>query len=229
MVEIAVVVPTHNERKRIIPLLEGMPEYCHPIILDDSTDNTAQLAKERGATTVSFPNVAWQFIPLKYLYGLKYARQSGYDWACTMDSGENFDPDWINKLVIANTDGVADIVIGAREFHGRGLRRLISNIASRITGLGLPDSTSGFRLYRLDSLNLERFQSRTPHAFQVELLLKHKNHNIRSVPIPYRAPKNSTMSLGTFLDWARMYLATKGGAGESIREHSGSRLEDRHL
>ena len=207
---IAVIIPTHNEEGRIGTLLQTMPKYCDVILADDSTDATQEIALSNNAYVVSFPNTHWQYISLKYFYGLKTAYDNEYEYAVTFDNGDNFHPDLINNLLL-NAEG-ADVVIGQRVFYGHGLRRLYSNVASIVAGLfgpKLKDATCGLRLYKLDKIDFTGMMAKTPHAFQIEMISKLYNAGcvIKTVDIPYRKPTDSTLKLSTFFDWFRVGLA----------------------
>ena len=57
--KISVVIPAHNESERIIDTIKGIqsiPEVSEIIVVDDaSSDITAELAKQAGATVISLP------------------------------------------------------------------------------------------------------------------------------------------------------------------------------
>jgi glycosyltransferase involved in cell wall biosynthesis len=200
----AVIVPTHNEEKNIRPFLAQIPQGYHPIIIDDSSDATADLAEEMGAIVLRMPRAKWQYIPLKYMLGLQTAKRLGYEIGITMDCGDNFMPYEVELL-----DKDADLVIGQRRFYGKGIRRIISNVASlavSLLGVDLDDATCGFRAYKLDKLPDSGIISKSPHAFQIEMLVKWEG-TIDTVDIPYRPPEKSTLSLWTFYDWARVYAS----------------------
>lgn len=57
--KISVVIPAHNEAERIADTIKGVqsiPEVSEIIVVDDaSSDETAELAKQAGATVISLP------------------------------------------------------------------------------------------------------------------------------------------------------------------------------
>jgi len=217
---VLIIIPTHNELHNVNRLVNYKPDYCDIVIIDDSFDGTDILAKSLGINVVKSPPTRYPYIQLKYLYGLMYAINNGYNLAVTIDAGENFDIDWTNLLFNAIGESDADVIIGSREFKGYGIRRLMSNIATnaatRGSGYKINDATSGFRLYKVSSIRdivlNERWASKTPHAFQVEMLLKCMRRClvIKEVAILYRKPKSSTAKLTTIIDWLLMLVKTKG-------------------
>lgn len=60
LAKVSVVIPAHNEAARIIDTVKGVlaiPEVSEIIVVDDaSSDETAELARQAGATVISLPN-----------------------------------------------------------------------------------------------------------------------------------------------------------------------------
>lgn len=206
---IATIILTYNEQEKIGSFLRGLPKYCDPILLDDSTDNTRAIALESGAQVITIPELPRGFLGVKYISALKYASDLGYKYAVTTDAGDNFDPRWIDYLLMAADD--ADMVIAQRKFLEVTPRRVNSNIASfamSLLGPRLSDATCGLRLYNLASIDFNTI-AETAHAFQMEMLVRmhHKGCRINTTTIPYRSPTTSTLKANTYADWFRVYLA----------------------
>lgn len=206
---IAVIILTYNEEARIESFLRGLPDYCDPILLDDSTDNTRDIAFGAGARIITIPELPRGFLGVKYISALKYANDLGYKYAATTDSGDNFDPRWIDYLLMAADD--ADMVIAQRKFSEVTPRRINSNIASfamSLLGPRLSDATCGLRLYNLACIDFNTI-AESAHAFQMEMLVRmyQKGCKINTTTIPYRSPTTSTLKANTYADWFRIYLA----------------------
>ena len=171
---LATIILTYNEQDIIAQTLRSLPSYCDAILLDDSTDNTRQIAAESGVTSIiDIPEYQRGHMGAKYISALKYAYCAGYEYAVTTDSGDNFAPQWINSLLL-NADG-ADVVIAQREFTGPGFRRLNSNIATfavSLLGPKLRDATCGLRFYDLSKIDYGAIVAETAHTFQMEILVR---------------------------------------------------------
>lgn len=206
---IATIILTYNEQEKIGDFLGGLPKYCDPIVLDDSTDNTRSIALSAGARVITIPELPRGYLGAKYISALKYANDLGYKYAVTTDAGDNFDPRWIDYLLMA-ADG-ADMVIAQRRFLEMTPRRINSNIASfamSLLGARFKDATCGLRLYDLTRIDYNTI-AETAHAFQMEMLVRmhHKGCKINTTTIPYRSPTTSTLKANTYADWFRVYVA----------------------
>jgi glycosyltransferase involved in cell wall biosynthesis len=147
-------MPAWNEAEAIgqtvREVLTTSDRYDVVVVNDGSTDNTAEVAAEAGATVLHLPfNLG---VGGAMRAGFKYARRFGYQQVIQVDSDGQHDPRNIEE-VLAGLEH-ADISIGAR-FADRGtytvsgprkwamvfLARVISSLAkTRLT-----DVTSGFR------------------------------------------------------------------------------------
>ncbi len=110
--------------------------------------------------------------------GIAFARNHNFTHVITLDGdGQHLPEDIPVMLRVAEETG-ADLVIGARCFD-RALMprsRYFSNIvgsrlASALVGCEIPDSQSGFRLFRLDKLGEAKLRSRC-YELEMEILIK---------------------------------------------------------
>jgi len=149
-----VVVPAWNEEASV-PLVvrelrETVPEVDVVVVDDGSTDATAARARAAGAVVLRLPyNLG---VGGAMRLGYRYAWERGYDVAVQVDADGQHDPRYVPKLV--DLLGEADLVIGARfagegDYRVRGPRRwamtMLSFVLSRLAGVRLTDTTSGFR------------------------------------------------------------------------------------
>lgn len=163
-----VVLPTYNEAANIATLLtairDSAPDARILVIDDSSPDGTGDLARATGATVggvevISRPQKSG--LGNAYRHGFGVALERGADVVVTMDSDFSHDPRVIPEMIRLIESG-ADLVVGSRYIPGGGTlnwplhRRVLSrsaNIyASAMLGLGVRDSTSGFRAYRASAL-----------------------------------------------------------------------------
>ena len=181
-----VISPTYNEKKNIESLVEQIlganPDYHLLVIDDNSPDGTGNRVKELQN---DYTNLYLKVRPRKaglgtaYIYGFKWALKQGYEAIVQIDADLSHDPSDIPRLV--KRLETHDLVIGSRYIYGVSvvnwpIRRLIlsygANLYSSIvTGMGLKDSTGGFKAWRckvLEALQLDQVRSQG-YSFQIEM------------------------------------------------------------
>jgi len=139
---ISVIIPAFNEEKSIAEVVEdALPRCDEVLVIDDgSTDNTAHLAREAGATVISQARSG--YIP---------AVKSGFvhakgDVFVTLDADGEHKPEEIPLIIEPIVSGEADMVLGARPEIPRISERVISALCS--FRLGVRDIGTGFRAMR---------------------------------------------------------------------------------
>ncbi len=202
-----VVVPTYDERGNLESLLariHASVAYADVLVVDDSSpDGTGQLAQRLAADRT------WLHVlhrPGKH--GLGVAYRAGYGWGLArgyqvfvqLDADLSHLPEQIPVLLEAlDTDGGAHLVIGTRWMPGGQVvnwprhREWLSRGGNRYTrtllGLPLRDATSGFRVFRrqtLEALDLHDVAS-AGYCFQVDLARRAvaAGFDVREVPIRF--------------------------------------------
>lgn len=190
-----VLIGTKNEADNIDQLLAKIPYDV--VIVDDSTDNTPDIARDMGAKVIHGQR---RGIARAYLLGLERLKDRR---VVQMDAGFTHNPEDIDRLLAVD----ADLVIGERAFDWRP-RALISRAAAFIVNdlvftesgylgarFGLNDVTCGFRVWKpelLQSLDFNAVRSKG-FGFQVELLVQayRLKASIASVPIEYKLSNSS--------------------------------------
>lgn len=157
-----IVVPTYNERENVARLVRELLQVApgaDVCLLDDaSPDGTADCAEEFYGREPRFSvlrRTGARGYGRSLVDGYRRALEGGYARLVQLDADFSHNPARIPALVEAS--GRADVVIGSRYCEGGGVenwplrRRLLSRFANayvaRITGLGVRDTTSGFRCY----------------------------------------------------------------------------------
>jgi len=214
---VCVIIPTYNNASTLSQIIEDLSLYSRNIIVvnDGSTDETSKIIDAFPyLQSIQYPNNRGKGWAIRQ--GFKYARQLGYSYAITFDSdGQHFAKDlpaFIEKL-----QSVKDsIVIGSRNM-GQGsvpgkssFGYKFSNFWFRVeTGIKVPDTQSGFRLYPIELLEKMRFFTRK-YEFEIEVLVRSawKGIGIDWVPIEvYYAPKEIRVShFRPFTDFARISI-----------------------
>jgi glycosyltransferase involved in cell wall biosynthesis len=152
---IAVIIPAYNEEGAIGSLMdelhEHVPAFDVVVISDGSVDNTAALARKKGAVVLDLPcNLG---VGDAVQVGIRYAYEREYHFVVRIDGDGQHPPSEIPKLIEAIQKGGDDLVIGSR-FMGKrsytstplrwiGLK-LLALFLSIICRSRIKDPASGF-------------------------------------------------------------------------------------
>lgn len=169
-------MPAWNEALSIGKVIDSLYElgYHNIVVVDDnSTDETVQIATQKGATVITLPyNMgAWKAVQA----GIRYALDQGYKTAVTMDSDGQHDPRDIVRLLEEFEKG-NDLVVGACTQRGSRSRHLAWGIFRLLSRLKINDLTSGFRVYGKVALTVLSSRKATMLDYQdigVLFLIKH--------------------------------------------------------
>ncbi|GAC1425346.1 MAG: DUF2062 domain-containing protein [Chitinophagaceae bacterium] len=199
-----VLIPTYNNCATLSAVINDVAQYTDQVIVvnDGSTDNTPDLLQHfPWLQVITQPVNRGKGFALRT--GFDYAFKQGYHYAITIDSdGQHFAKDLYRFLDKAATNPNA-IIIGARNMNQEAVPgkssfgNRFSNFWFKIeTGIMLPDTQSGYRLYPLRPLQGIRFFTRR-FEFEIEVLVRAawKGVDIVSVPVTvYYAPKEIRVS-----------------------------------
>jgi dolichol-phosphate mannosyltransferase len=232
-----VVIPTYNESENIVRILhrvrESLPEAGLLVVDDGSPDGTGELVQGVAA---ELPDVhllaraAKSGLGSAYRAGFAWGLERGYDAFVEMDADFSHDPSALPSIVEPLDRGF-DVSIGSRYVQGGSIpnwawhRELLSRggnrYAARVLGLGVADSTAGFRAYSARILNkLDFDQIRAEgYGFQIEMTYRSKELGaaITEVPISFvdRAAGESKMSSVIVVE--ALGLVTWWGLGRAWR------------
>ncbi|MCW2602190.1 MAG: dolichyl-phosphate beta-D-mannosyltransferase [Pseudonocardiales bacterium] len=202
-----VVIPTYNERENIEPIVgrvRASAPAAHILIVDDgSPDGTGDIADRLSAADTSV-----HVLHRTAKAGLGAAYIAGFGWALAqehprfellieMDADGSHAPEHLPAL-IAKAEH-ADVVVGSRWVRGGQVvnwpkrREALSrgaNLYTRLAlGIGVRDSTAGFRAYRrevLEAIPLGSVDSQG-YCFQVDMTWRAAQQGfvIAEVPITF--------------------------------------------
>lgn len=187
--EISIVIPAFNEAENLAELLDKIHALTLPpteiIVVDDgSTDRTAEVAENGGATVIRHPYNIGNGAAVKN--GIRAARGQNI---LLMDGDGQHKPEDIGKLLAEA--GQYHMVVGARargsklRWHRYAANLVYNLLASYVTHFRVQDLTSGFRLMsRRDAL---RFIDLLPNTFSypttLTLAFLRSGLTVRYVPI----------------------------------------------
>jgi glycosyltransferase involved in cell wall biosynthesis len=202
------VVPAWNEEGAIGGVVDEIRAFdpaIEVVVVDDaSTDRTADVAEEHGATVLRLLfNVG---IGGAVQTGFRYARDVGYDTAVRLDGDGQHDASELPKLLGPLRAGKADLVIGSRFVAPGGTyrpplaRRLGIRVFAALVSLlareRVTDTTSGF--VGLNRRGIELFASEYPHDYpEVEATLVALRSGLRlhQVQVDMRERQAGTSSI----------------------------------
>jgi glycosyltransferase involved in cell wall biosynthesis len=151
-----VIVPALNEALNLPRVIERLRaadcgDIC--VVDDGSTDDTAAVAKQLGATVLRVPfNLG---IGGAVQTGYLWAREHGYEAAAQIDADGQHDPAYLRAALEPIAAGSADVVIGSRFREAGGFRstfirrmgiRYLGWLLRIRCGAKVTDPTSGFRV-----------------------------------------------------------------------------------
>lgn len=155
---IYVIVPALNEEKSIGEVIRGIQHAlmgleCEIVVVDGSSiDESAQIAERLGATVIAEKAHGYGGA---YLTGFEYLLAKSKNFIVVMiDADSTYAPEDIPQLLEPILEGKADMTIANRfndmeqdamSFRNRIGNRMISKIVSKLYGLEIHDSQSGFR------------------------------------------------------------------------------------
>ncbi|MBI4778184.1 polyprenol monophosphomannose synthase [Candidatus Desantisbacteria bacterium] len=221
MKKVMVVIPTYNERKNIealIPAILNVAPDFHVVVVDDnSPDGTGGFVEDLGKKNSQIHVIRRRGklgLGTAYIEGFKYALRERADYIFQMDADFSHDPRYMPDFIEKMSE--YDVVLGSRYINGISVvnwdfkRLLLSKGATKyvnmITGLGLTDTTGGFKCFRREAMvgiNLDKIRS-TGYSFQIEMsfMTKEKGFRIGETPIIFvdRHVGTTKMSLGIAIE-----------------------------
>lgn len=189
---LSVVIPAYNEQENMGSVLEKIkkitPSDTEIIVVDDgSTDNTAEIAKKKGAKVIRH----WRNMGK----GVSIREATSFAKANTVifiDGDGQDDPFDIPKLLLSMKNG-ADLVIGSRwlgVLEEGAISKLHFFVTTLITQLinilfrcNITDSQAGFRCIKRDAFKSLRLTAKG-YDIETEMLVKAIKHRLRIVEVP---------------------------------------------
>lgn len=212
-----VIIPTYNNKATIGQVITSVLEYTKRVIVvnDGATDGTDELLKNfNDIEVLSYGKNRGKGYALRF--GFKHVLKKGYEYAITLDSdGQHIASD-LPKFIEAVKQNPKAIIIGARNMNQENVPgkssfgNKFSNFWIKLeTGIDLPDTQSGFRLYPLKYMSKLRFYT-NKFEFEVEVLTRSAWRDIDLVSIPievyYASPGERVSHFRPFKDFTRISI-----------------------
>ncbi len=230
--KVLVVLPTYNEAANIATVLErvrlALPEASILVVDDNSPDGTSDIVEKATVTLEQIflvRRAGKAGLGSAYRDGFRWGLQHGYDVLVEMDSDLSHDPDALPSLVAPIAKGY-DVSIGSRYVPGGSIpdwalsRRLLSRggnlYADVLLGLGVRDSTAGFRAYSaalIGRIDLDAVRANS-YGFQIEMTYRalRAGARVTEVPIVFVDRALGTSKMSTYTVVEALLLVTWWGA-----------------
>ncbi len=218
--KISIILPTYNESKSIMPLVEDIfrivPDAEIIIVDDNSPDGTGRLA-DRLSEKLNI-----RVIHRKKKLGLSTAVARGFKAASgdiigVMDADLSHPPEKIPELLGPIQEGKADFVIGSRLIDGGRVegwpfhRKLISRGATFMARMlaDVKDPMSGLFFLRKEVIKDIRFTSKG-YKICLEILVRGRYDGVLEVPYVFRGRRFGSSKLDFkeyiryLIDWIRL-------------------------
>lgn len=198
MTKLLIQIPCYNEEQTLPVTLAALPreiagiDRIETLVIDDgSTDGTVAVAREAGVHhIVHF--VANRGLARAFMAGLDACLQHGADIVVNTDADNQYRADDLHRLIEPIVGGQADIVIGCRpiqhidEFSPlkKRLQRWGSRVVRSLSGLDIPDATSGFRAFSREAAL--RLTVLTSFTYTIETLIAAGKNDIATSWVPVR-------------------------------------------
>jgi glycosyltransferase involved in cell wall biosynthesis len=212
-----VIVPTFNNVRTLQTVIEDVSLYIDDVIIvnDGSTDNTSEvLSSVSNIRVLGYPTNRGKGYALKR--GFRLAAEKGFRYAVTIDSDGQHHGSDIAAFLHKINQYPDSILVGSRLLkqenmpEGNTFANKFSNFWFRLqTGINLPDTQCGFRLYPLEKISRVNILTNRYEA-ELEILVRASWRNISVLPVPisvYYPPVNERIThFRPFRDFFRISI-----------------------
>lgn len=243
--KITVLIPCHNEEEGIAHVIEGIPfkQLKHLgltvdiIVIDNnSTDNTAKIARRLGAMVIHEPKTG-KGNAMRTAFN---SISSDTDYVVMMDGDNTYKAGEIPRLIEPLMCDFCDVVVGSRlggktikdslKFQNRVVNWGFAFLARQFYKVNVTDVLSGFFAWKKDAIDIISPQlSSEGFSVEMELITKTAKLGLEmySVPITYDVRKGETkinpfrdgliilMVLGKNIFW-KPAVMSKGKTSERV-------------
>ncbi|PBQ31198.1 glycosyltransferase [Sphingobacteriaceae bacterium] len=189
-----VIIPTYNNEKTLSKVISDTLQYTDKIIVvnDGATDSTPKILETFGDSIKVLTHAGNLGKGMALRDGFKKSVALGYDYAITIDSdGQHFPSDlenFLNKI----EEHPGSLIIGARNMNSENVPgkssfgHKFSNFWFQVeTGIKMPDTQSGYRLYPVKKLEKLNFFS-PRFEFEIEVIVKSAWRGIPVISMPIK-------------------------------------------
>jgi len=212
---LSIVIPTYNESKNIVKVLDSLGTALRGeidaeiIIVDDNSPDGTSKTVEEYAKRSKENRCSIQVICRENKRGLSSAIVTGIERArgdavVVMDSDLSHPPQAIPKMIEELHNSDCDIVVASRYVEGGSVsgwpfkRKLISKGATKIAqhglGIKIKDPMSGFFAFRRHIINNIKFDA-IGYKILLEILVKARGAKVMEIPYNFIDRKSGSSKL----------------------------------
>lgn len=197
-----VVISTRNHGSTIGELVKRVQILADADVLvvdNRSVDATCHLAETAGALVLRplLAMTTWGSLQT----GLRYALTWGYSTVVTIDAEGRYEVEEIRNLLSQRETG--DVVVSYLPAHDSWIRRLTWHWFRWLTGFGLRDFVSGFRLYNRTALEVATSTEATLLDYQdIGTLLLMRRHGLQVTEVALEMHTAKVDRSKIFRSWA---------------------------
>ncbi|WP_025761937.1 DUF2062 domain-containing protein [Dyadobacter tibetensis] len=191
-----VLIPTYNNQNTLLRVIQGVLEYADHqeviVVNDGSTDNTRALLESLPAGLIILHQERNMGKGRALQRGFEEAIRRGYEHVITIDSDGQHLPGDIPLFLQKAREMPGALVMGARNMNQEGVpsKSSFGNKFSNFwfkfeTGISLPDTQTGFRLYPLAPLRTTRLYT-SKFETEIEVIVKLAWKDVPVVPVDIR-------------------------------------------
>ena len=187
-----ILIPTFNNQKTLSRVIDGVLAYSFEdviVINDGSTDDTASILATYGEKINVLTNEINKGKGFSLRRGFMEAIRLGYKNAISIDSDGQHLPSDIPLFIETALENPGALLMGSRNMMQEGVpgKSSFGNKFSNFwfkfeTGLTLPDTQTGFRLYPLDPIKKIRLFT-SKFETEIEVIVKLAWRDVKIIPI----------------------------------------------
>jgi glycosyltransferase involved in cell wall biosynthesis len=194
---VIIQIPCYQEVGQLPRTLADLPRELPGctvewLVIDDgSTDGTADVARANGVHHVLRLG-QHRGLAVAFARGLEEAVRLGADYIVNTDADNQYCAADVPALLAPLQRDEAEICVGARpiaeidhfSFAKKYLQRIGSAVVRKLSGVAIPDATSGFRAFSRDAaLRVNVFSN---YTYTLETLIQAGQRGMRVVSVPVR-------------------------------------------
>ena len=194
--DVLAIIPAYNEGDNIGGVLKKMPQTVEGlklrclVVVDGATDNTAEVARQHGAITITTPINRGGGAALRAGYKVALVK-SNADIVVTLDADGQHLPEEIGVVIRPILNDSADLVNGSRVLGSHEAESqirvagvmLFNRLISFLMNSHITDSSNAFRAIRIETLRQITLNQDQFHTSELLIDAIKKGARVQEVPI----------------------------------------------